>query len=324
MAQAIRFAAPGGPEVLETVSIDLPVPGPGEVRLRQTAIGVNFIDTYHRSGLYPLPLPSGIGMEAAAVVEEVGPGVAGFAPGDRVAYCLAPIGAYASHRNYPAALLVKVPDGVTDEQAASLMLQGLTTWYLLHRTHAVKPGETILFHAAAGGVGLLACQWAKHLGVRVIGTAGSPEKAELAKAHGADEVILYREEDVAERVRALTGGKGVPVVYDSVGKDTWDGSLDCLSPRGLMVSFGNASGPVPPINLGVLSAKGSLYVTRPTLGHYIGDKTERDAAAAALFDLVARGVIKTNVRQHFALADAAAAHRALESRATVGSTVLLP
>ncbi|MFA5119960.1 quinone oxidoreductase [Zavarzinia sp.] len=324
MAQAIRLHGFGGPEVLALEEVDLAPPGPGEVRLRQTAIGLNFIDCYHRSGLYPQPLPAGIGLEAAAVVEALGPGVAGLAPGDRVAYCLAPIGAYATHRNYPADHLVKVPDGVSDQQAASLMLQGLTAWYLLHRTYPVKAGETVLFHAAAGGVGLIACQWARHLGVRLIGTAGSPEKAELAKAHGAAEVILYRAEDVPKRVRELTGGKGVPVVYDSVGKDTWEGSLDSLAVRGLMVTFGNASGPVPPVSPGVLSAKGSLYLTRPTLFHYIGEKSERDDAAASLFDLVARGVIKTNVRQSFPLAEAAAAHRALEARQTVGSTVLLP
>ncbi|MFZ2869811.1 quinone oxidoreductase family protein [Zavarzinia sp.] len=323
-AQAIRIHSAGGPEVMVLETVELPPPGPGEVRLRQTAIGVNFIDCYHRSGLYPLPLPSGIGLEAAGVVEDVGPGVTGLVAGDRVAYCLTPIGSYASHRNYPADLLMKVPDGVTDEQAASLMLQGLTAWYLLHRTYRVQAGETVLFHAAAGGVGLIACQWARHMGVRLIGTAGSPEKAELAREHGASEVILYRTEDVAARVKALTGGKGVSVVYDSVGKDTWDGSLDSLATRGLMVSFGNASGPVPPFNPGILSAKGSLYLTRPTLFHYIADKGERDEAAAALFDLVATGVIRTNVRQHFALGDAVAAHRALESRATVGSTVLLP
>ncbi|PWR22465.1 quinone oxidoreductase family protein [Zavarzinia aquatilis] len=323
-ARAIRIHAAGGPEVMALETLALPPPGPGEVRLRQTAIGVNFIDCYHRSGLYPLPLPSGIGLEAAGVVEDVGPGVTGLAAGDRVAYCLTPIGSYASHRNYPADLLVKVPDGVTDEQAASLMLQGLTAWFLLHRTYRVKAGETVLFHAAAGGVGLIACQWARHLGVRLIGTAGSPEKAALAREHGAAEVILYRSEDVAARVRALTDGKGVPVVYDSVGKDTWDGSLDSLAMRGLMVSFGNASGPVPPFSPGILAAKGSLYLTRPTLFHHIADKAERDEAAATLFDLVSSGIIRTNVRQHFALADAVAAHRALEARATVGSTVLLP
>ncbi|MCW0182291.1 MAG: quinone oxidoreductase [Zavarzinia sp.] len=323
-ALAIRIHSAGGPEVMVLETVELPPPGPGEVRLRQTAIGVNFIDCYHRSGLYPLPLPSGIGLEAAGVVEDVGPGVTGLVAGDRVAYCLTPIGSYASHRNYPADFLMKVPDGVTDEQAASLMLQGLTAWYLLHRTYRVEAGETVLFHAAAGGVGLIACQWARHMGVRLIGTAGSPEKAALAMEHGASEVILYRTEDVAARVKALTGGKGVSVVYDSVGKDTWDGSLDSLATRGLMVSFGNASGPVPPFNPGILSAKGSLYLTRPTLFHYIADKAERDEAAASLFDLVASGVIRTNVRQRFALGDAVAAHQALESRATVGSTVLLP
>lgn len=323
-AAVIRFHQAGGPEVLALETVTLAPPGPGEVRLRQTAIGVNFIDCYHRSGLYPLPLPSGIGLEGAGAVEALGPGVSGLSVGDRVAYCLSPIGSYASHRNYPADMLVKVPDGVTDEQAASLMLQGLTAWYLLFRTYPVKAGETVLWHAAAGGVGLIACQWARHLGVRLIGTAGSAEKAELALAHGASDVILYRTEDVAGRVRELTGGKGVPVVYDSVGKDTWDASLDSLAPRGLMVSFGNASGPVETFSPGVLAAKGSLYLTRPTLFHYIADKAERDLAAATLFDLVASGVIKTNVRQRYPLAAAAEAHRALEARETVGSTVLLP
>jgi NADPH2:quinone reductase len=323
-SQAIRFHAPGGPDVLRLETVDLPDPGFGEVRLRQTAVGVNYIDSYHRSGLYPVPLPSGIGLEAAGVVKMVGPGVEGVSVGDRVAYCTAPIGAYATWRNFPAEMLFKIPDNVEDEQAASMMLQGLTAWYLLRRTYAVKAGETVLFHAAAGGVGLIACQWARHLGVRLIGTAGSPEKAALAKAHGAAEVILYRQHDVAARVRELTGGKGVPVVYDGVGKDTWEGSLDSLSPRGLMVSFGNASGPVAAFNPGVLAAKGSLFLTRPTLFHYIADKAERAVAAAELFDLVGRGIIKTNVRQRYALAEAAEAHRQLEARQTVGSTVLLP
>ena len=324
MARAVRITEHGGPEVMHLETVDLPDPGPGEVRLRQTAIGLNFIDCYHRSGLYPMPLPTGLGLEAAAVVEALGPGVTDVAVGDRVAYCLSPIGAYADYRNYPADMLVKVPDGVSDEQASSLMLQGLTAWYLLHRTYAVKRGETILFHAAAGGVGLIACQWARHLGVRLIGTAGSPEKAALAKEYGAAEVILYREENVAQRVREMTGGKGVPVVYDSVGKDTWEASLDSLAVRGLMVGFGNASGAVPPFAPGILASKGSLYLTRPTLFHYIADKAERDEAAAALFALVETGVIKTNVRQRFALSDVVEAHRALEGRQTVGSTVLLP
>lgn len=324
VAQAIRFHGVGGPEVLRLETVEVPEPGFGEVLLRQTAVGVNYIDTYHRSGLYPLPLPSGVGLEAAGVIKAVGPGVEGFAVGERVAYCTAPIGAYASWRTYPAEFLFKIPDGVDDEQAASLMLQGLTAWYLLRRTYAVKAGETVLFHAAAGGVGLIACQWARHLGVRLIGTAGSPEKAALARSHGAAEVILYRQQDVAKRVRDLTGGKGVPVVYDGVGKDTWEASLDCLSPRGLMVSFGNASGAVPAFNPGILAAKGSLFLTRPTLFHYIADKAERAAAAQELFGLVAQGIIKTNVRQRYALADAAEAHRLLEARQTVGSTVLLP
>lgn len=323
-AQAIRLARTGGPEVMELVAVALPPPAPGEVRLRQTAVGLNYIDVYFRNGLYPMALPAGLGLEAAGVVAQLGDGVAGLAPGDRVAYCLPPVGAYATERNVPARNLVRLPDGVSDEAAASVMLQGLTAWYLLHRTYRVSPGETILFHAAAGGVGLIACQWARHMGVRLIGTAGSPEKAELALAHGAAEVILYRQEDVAARLRALTGGAGVKVVYDSVGKDTWTASLDCLAPRGLMVSFGNASGPVAPLALSELSSRGSLYVTRPVLMHYISDPAELAAGADALFDLVGRAIIAPNIRQRFPLARAADAHRALEARQTVGSTILVP
>lgn len=323
-AKAIRITRTGGPEVMELVDVAVPPPGPGEVQLRQTAIGLNYIDVYLRNGLYPTVLPGGLGQEAAGVVEQMGAGVTAFAPGDRVAYCLAPVGAYATRRNFPARHLVPLPDAVADEAAASLMLQGLTAWYLLHCTYRVAPGETILFHAAAGGVGLIACQWARHLGVRLIGTAGSAAKAALAREHGAAEMILYRQEDVAARLRALTGGAGVKVVYDSVGKDTWAASLDCLAPRGLMVSFGNASGPVPPVALGELSSKGSLYVTRPALVHYIGDPAELAAGAAALFDLVGRGIIRPNVNQRLPLARVAEAHRALEARETMGSTVLLP
>ena len=319
---AIRFDKVGGPEVLKLVELSLPAPGPGEVLLRQTAVGLNYIDTYHRTGLYPVPLPSGLGIEAAGVIEAVGPGVS-LSPGTRVAYCSGTVGAYAGHRLVPEALLVPLPDGVDDRLAAAMLLQGLTAWYLLHETYKITKGETILFHAAAGGVGLIACQWAKALGARVIGTVGSRAKAELARAHGCDEVIITSEEDIPTRVRTLTGGAGLGVVYDSVGRDTFQASLDCLRPRGLMVSFGNASGPVPPFEIGQLATRGSLYLTRPTLAHYVTPRSELLRAATLLFDVVASGTVKVEVRQSFALADAAAAHRALEARQTVGSTVLV-
>lgn len=321
---AVRIEQTGGPEVLRYEPVDLPMPGPGEARVRYTAIGLNFIDTYLRSGLYPASLPCGLGSEAAGVVTALGPDTHGIAVGDRVAHATGVLGAYATARNVPVRHLVPIPDGVSDEAAAAVLLKGLTTWYLLRRTYPVRAGETVVFHAAAGGVGLIAGQWLRHLGVRAIGTVGSPEKARLAAANGYRETIQYRHEDVAARVRELTDGAGVPVVYDSVGAATFGSSLDCLRPRGLLVSFGNSSGPVTGVSLGVLAAKGSLFVTRPTMVHHLGSRTELREAASELLDLVASGVIVPNVGQRFALADVAEAHRALESRATTGSTVLRP
>ena len=324
MAQAIRFHATGGPEVLKLESVDVPKPGAGEVRVRNTAIGVNFIDTYQRSGLYPLPLPSPLGSEAAGVVEAVGPGVDWLKPGDRVGGCTGPIGAYSTERVMPADRLVKLPDGIEERTAAAMMLKGLTVQYLFRQTYLLKGGETILFHAAAGGVGLIACQWARALGVTMIGTVSSDAKAQLAREHGCAHTIVYTRENFVERVKELTGGKGVPVVYDSIGKDTFPGSLDCLSPRGLFVSFGSASGPVPPLNIMLLSQKGSLYVTRPTLFTYAASHAALDAMASELFALVKQGKIKPDARQTFPLKDAAEAHRALEGRKTTGATLLLP
>jgi NADPH:quinone reductase len=321
---AIRVYEHGGPEVLRYEAVDVPAPGPGEVRVRHSAIGVNLRDTYDRTGLYPLPLPAGLGVEVAGVVEAVGADVDGFRQGDRVAYAGEPSGAYATAGVYPADRLVAVPDGVGDEGAAALLLKGLTVWMLFHRVREVRPGETILFHAAAGGVGLIACQWARHLGIRLIGTAGSAEKADLALAHGATEVIRYREEDVPARVRELTAGAGVPVVYDSVGKDTWIASLDSLSPMGLMVSFGNASGPVDGVRLLDLASRGSLFATRPRLADYTAEREELVAGARELFDLVLGGAVRATIGQRFPLAEAAEAHRALEARATTGSTILIP
>lgn len=323
-SHAIRIHKTGGPEVLIWEKLDPGAPGHGEVRLKQTAIGLNYIDVYIRTGLYPATLPSGVGFEAAGVVEAVGPGVTDLKPGDRVAYGTGPVGSYAETRVMPASHVVKLPAGIDDRQAAAMMLQGLTAQYLVRRTYPVKAGDRVLVHAAAGGVGLILVQWAKHLGATVIGTAGTLEKAKLARDHGADHVILYRQEDFPKKVRELTDGAGVQVVYDGVGKDTFMGSLDSLVPRGLMVSFGNASGPVPPLNLLLLSQKGSLFVTRPTLATYTAKREELVAAADDLFDVVARGVVKIGVNQTFPLADAAAAHRALEARATTGATVLLP
>jgi len=324
MAQAIRFHATGGPEVLKLESVDVPKPGAGEVRVRNTAIGVNFIDTYQRSGLYPLPLPSPLGSEAAGVVEAVGPGVDWLKPGDRVGGCTGPIGAYSTERVMPADRLVKLPDGIEERTAAAMMLKGLTVQYLFRQTYVLKGDETILFHAAAGGVGLIACQWARALGVTMIGTVSSDAKAQLAREHGCAHTIVYTRENFVERVKELTGGKGVPVVYDSIGKDTFPGSLDCLSPRGLFVSFGSASGPVPPLNIMLLSQKGSLYVTRPTLFTYAASHAALDAMASELFALVKQGKIKPDARQTFPLKDAAEAHRALEGRKTTGATLLLP
>ena len=324
MAQAIRFHETGGPEVLRFERIEVPQPGAGEVRVRNAAIGVNFIDTYQRSGLYQLALPSGLGSEAAGIVEAVGPGVDWLAPGDRVAGCTGPIGAYSTERVMPADRLVKLPDGIEERTAAAMMLKGLTVQYLFRQTYPLKGGETILFHAAAGGVGLIACQWARALGVTMIGTVSSDAKAALAREHGCAHTIVYTRENFVERVKELTGGKGVPVVYDSIGKDTFPGSLDCLSPRGMFVSFGSASGPVPPLNLMLLSQKGSLYATRPTLFTYAATHAALDAMASELFAMVKQGKIKPDARQTFALKDAADAHRALEGRKTTGATLLLP
>jgi len=324
MPHAIRIHSPGGPEAMVYDEVAVGAPGAGQARVRHTAIGVNYLDTYHRSGLYPLPLPAGIGSEAAGVVEAVGPGVDWVKPGDRVAYCGGPPGAYATERVMPADRLVKVPDGIDDVTAATLMLKGLTTQYLFRQTYPLKAGETILFHAAAGGVGLIACQWARALGVTMIGTVGSDEKAALAKANGCTHTIVYTREDFVARTKELTGGKGVPVVYDSVGKDTFPASLDCLAPRGLFVSFGNASGPVPPFSIMMLAQKGSLYVTRPTLVTFTADRAATTRMADELFALVKDGKIRSEARQRFALKDAVAAHRALESRGTTGATVLIP
>jgi NADPH2:quinone reductase len=324
MAQAIRFHATGGPEVLTWESVDVAAPRPGEVRVRNTAIGVNFIDTYQRSGLYPLTLPSGLGTEAAGVVETVGAGVQALSPGDRVASCTGPLGAYSTERLVPADKLVKLPDGIEDRTAAAMMLKGLTVQYLFRQTFPLKAGDTILFHAAAGGVGLIACQWARALGVTMIGTVSSDAKAALARESGCTHTIIYTRENFVERVREITGGKGVPVVYDSIGKDTFPASLDCLAPRGMFVSFGSSSGPVPPFNLIMLSQKGSLYATRPTLFTYASTHSALNAMASELFALVKEGRIKPDARQTFALKDAAEAHRSLESRKTTGATLLLP
>ena len=322
--KAIRFSKPGGPDVLALEDIELPPPGPGQVRVRHTVIGVNFIDTYHRSGLYPVPLPSGLGLEASGVVDALGANVQSLKIGDRVAYCSGPLGAYADANNFPADRVVKLSASVSDEVAAAALLKGMTAQYLLKRTHPVQRGETILFHSAAGGVGLIACQWAKHLGATVIGTVGSESKIALAKENGCDHVLNTRESDWPKKLRELTGGKGVPVVYDSIGKDTWTGSLDCLSVRGLMVSFGNSSGAVPAFELGILSAKGSLYVTRPTLAHYTRDAQELQATADDVFEVIGSGVVKVTVNQRFKLAEARQAHGALHSRNTTGATILIP
>jgi NADPH2:quinone reductase len=324
MAKAIRFDRTGGPEVLRWEEVAVGEPAAGEVRVRQTAIGVNFIDTYHRTGLYPLPLPSGIGGEGAGVIEAVGPDVMHVQPGDRVGYAGGPPGAYAEARVMPADRLLKLPEGITDQQAAAMLLKGMTAQYLIRRTYRVQSGETVLFHAAAGGVGLIACQWLKALGAIVIGTVGSAEKAQLAKANGCEHVINYREEDFARRVREITGGKGVPVVYDSVGQSTFAGSLDCLQPRGLLVSFGNASGPVQPFPLSLLTQKGSLYVTRPTLANYTATREELEATAAELFAVVLSGQVKIAINQTYPLANAQQVHRDLEARQTTGSIVMLP
>ena len=324
MPNAIRIHQTGGPEVLQWESVTVGEPGPGEARVRHTAVGLNYIDTYHRSGLYKLPLPSGIGLEAAGVVEAVGPGVTDIAKGDRVAYCGGPPGSYAELRVMPADKLVKLPDNVSDRSAATLMLKGLTVQYLFRQTFPLKGGETILFHAAAGGVGSIACQWARALGVTMIGTVGSEEKAALAKANGCAHAIVYTRENFVERVKELTGGKGVPVVYDSIGKDTFPASLDCLKPRGMFVSFGNSSGPIAAFDIGLLGQKGALFATRPSLVMYAATRPDLLRMADEMFALVRAGKIVSEARQTYALKDAAQAHRDLEARKTTGTTLLLP
>jgi NADPH:quinone reductase len=323
MAKAVRYHKQGGPEVLQMDDVQVGEPGPGQVRIRHTAIGVNFVDTYQRSGLYPMQVPAVAGNEAAGVVEAAGPDVKDLKKGDRVAYTGLP-GSYCEQRLVPADRMVKIPEGITDEQAASMMLKGLTVHYLIFSTYPVKKGDTVLWHAAAGGVGLIACQWLKALGVTAIGTVGSEDKAKLARAHGAEHVVNYSTENFVEKVAAITGGKKVPVVYDSVGKSTWEGSLDCLRPRGLMVSFGNASGPVAPVNLGILSTKGSLFVTRPTLATHIATRADLVERSNALFEVVKSGKVKIETTGKYKLADAAQAHRDLEGRKTTGSVVLIP
>jgi NADPH:quinone reductase len=322
---AIRIHKTGGPEVLTWEEVAIGEPGAGEARIAIKAAGLNYIDTYHRSGLYPLPLPTGIGLEGAGVVEAVGPGVTEFKVGDRVAWCNGPPGTYAEKKIHPVDRLVKLPEGITFEQAASMMLQGLTVQYLLRRLHVQpKAGDTVLIHAAAGGIGLIACQWARALGVITIGTVSSAEKGQLATEAGCNHIINYSTEDFVKRVAEITGGKKVPIVYDGVGKDTFMKSLDCLQVRGLMVTFGNSSGPVGPTDLAILAAKGSLYVTRPTLMGYVTKRDELLAASQELFDHVLAGRIKVGARQTYAIKDAAQAHRDLEARKTTGSTLLVP
>jgi NADPH2:quinone reductase len=322
--KAIRISETGGPDVMKLVDVDVPRPGPGEVRVRQTAIGLNYIDTYHRSGLYPVPLPSGLGLEAAGVVEEVGASVTSLKVGDRIAYGTGALGAYAELRNLPANRLTRLPPGISDETAAGMMLKGMTVRYLLRATYKVEPGDTILLHAAAGGVGLILSQWARALGATVIGTVGSAEKMDVARRHGCTHVINSSSEDVVARVKEITGGTGVPVVYDGVGQATLMISLDCLKPRGLLVSFGNASGPVKSFDLGLLSSRGSLYVTRPTLMTYTASDEDLKETADDLVAMVDSGQVSIPVNQRYALTDVVEAHRGLESRRTTGTTVLLP
>jgi NADPH2:quinone reductase len=321
MPKAIRFYQPGGPEVLVWEEVEVGEPGPGEARVRHTAVGLNYVDIYVRRGLYPVPLPSGLGTEAAGVVEKIGPGVGDVRPGDRVAYAGGPLGAYSEARVMPADWLVALPEGISDQQAAAMMLKGLTVQYLIRQIDKVDKGDTILFHAAAGGVGLIACQWAKSLGAIVIGTVGSEQKAKVAKAHGCDYPIIYTHEDFVGRVEEITHRQKLPVVYDSVGRDTFMKSLDCLRPRGLMVSFGQSSGPVGPVDLGIFAQKGSLFFTRPTLNTYAAARADLLAMAKDLFDVVLLGAVKIEINQTYPLKDAAQAHRDLESRKTIGSTV---
>jgi NADPH2:quinone reductase len=325
MTKAIRIYATGGPEVMRWEEVKVGDPEPGQTRIRHSAVGLNFIDIYHRSGLYPLPsLPSGLGLEAAGVVEAVGAGITEVKVGDRVAYASPPPGAYTEARLMPADRLVVLPATIDERTAAAIMLKGMTAHYLLRRTYQVQAGDAVLIHAAAGGVGLIACQWAKYLGATVIGTVGSDEKAELARAHGCHHVIVYTRENFVERVKEITSGEGVAVVYDSVGKAVFMDSLDCLRPLGMMVTFGNASGPVPAFEPAVLAAKGSLFLTRPSLMTYTAKRTDLLASATELFEVVANGVIKVEIQQTYPLAEAAQAHRDLEARKTTGSTLLLP
>jgi len=324
MPHAIRIHQAGGPEVLRWEEVLVPAPAAGEATVRHAAVGLNFIDVYHRTGLYPQIMPAGLGLEGAGVVEAVGDGVTDLQVGDRVAYAGGPVGAYAEVRNIPAHRLLKLPDTISFETAAAMMLQGLTAAYLLRKTYRVQPGDAVLIHAAAGGVGLIACQWAKALGATVIGTVGSAAKGELARAHGCDHVIDYSSENFSQRVREITGGEGVAVVYDGVGKDTFIGSLDSLRPMGMMVAYGNASGPVPPLDLLLLSQKGSLFVTRPTLMNYTAKRADLEALGAELFAMVGSGRVRIEVNQRYALKDAELAHRDLEARRTTGSTILLP
>ncbi len=325
MTKAIRFSQTGGPEVLEYVDVPLPEPGPDEIRVKNYAIGLNYIEIYFRSGVYPVPsLPSGLGTEGAGVVDAVGADVSGYQVGDRVAYAQAPLGSYAEQHVMPAARAIKLPDSVDFETAAATMLKGLTVQYLLRQTYPVQAGDSILFHAAAGGVGLIACQWAKALGVKLIGTVSTPEKAELAEENGAWATINYKQKNVVEQVRRLTDGAMVPVVYDSVGKDTWETSLDCLQKRGLMVSFGNTTGPVSGVNIGILNQKGSLFVTRPSLAGYADTRERFEQMCEELFEMLGTGAIKADINQHFSLKDVAKAHEALATGKTTGSTVLLP
>ena len=327
MPKAIRIYEQGSPEVMKWEDVDLTPPGAGEIRMRHDVIGLNYIDTYHRGGVYKIPMPSGIGSEAAGVVEAVGDGITEFKPGDRVTYAsgtpLQPVGSYAEARNVAAARVVRIPDGITSETAAAMMLKGMTVSYLIKRTYKVKSGDTVLWHAAAGGVGLIACQWLNALGVTTIATAGSDEKCELAKAHGATHCVNYKKDDFVARVKEITGGKGVPVVYDSVGKDTFDKSLECLSTFGTLVTFGNASGPVPPVNLAA-QLKGHLYVTRPSLQPYSAARNDLVSLANDLFDVVKAGKVKIEINQRYPVKDAVQAHKDLESRKTTGSTVLMP
>ncbi|MBI2960680.1 MAG: quinone oxidoreductase [Betaproteobacteria bacterium] len=323
MPKAIRIHTNGGAEVLKWEEVSVGDPGPGEARVRQHAVGLNYIDVYHRSGQYPAPLPSGIGMEGAGVVEALGADVTGLKPGDRVAYASMPLGAYCEVRNMPAERLLRLPDRISFEQAAAMMLQGITAQYLIKRTYKVQRGDAVLFHAAAGGLGLITCQWLNAIGATVIGTAGSDEKAALAKAHGCRHAVNYKSENFVERVKEITGGAGVAVVYDSVGKDTFQGSLDCLRPFGMLVAVGNSSGAVPPIDLGK-ACRGSLFLTRPSIVAYTAKREDLLASANDLFDIVLSGQVRIEVNQRYALRDAAQAHRDLEARRTTGSTILLP